>query len=367
MPFTRFATQRLSGIPIPGELTPSTLLSLQHIAQSTKFRTNLGIVEGAGEPASGHIRVFNALGTKLTEVPFSLLPGEHRQMNRFIELNANIPTLEDGRIEIAIESQTGAVTAYASVLDNVTTDPLAVMPVDATKVSATRYVVPGIAEIPAGQQNFHSDLRLFNGGTSDVPVTLTFYPGNGFAGFGTPVVAQPRTVRAGEMLVLDNVLPALFNQSGTGGSIVVSTTAASSLVATGRTYTAVDNNGTYGQFIPGITPEEGIGNGDRALQILQLEESDQFRSNVGITELSGNGATVRLTLSLPDTKVTASTELTLAPNEFRQLRPIVGLNPGKQTYNARITVEVVGGSGRVSAYGSVIDNESKDPTYVPAQ
>lgn len=368
MPFTRFATQRLSGIPIPGETTtPSTVLSLQHVAQSSRFRTNLGIVEGAGEPALGRIRVFDTIGFLRKEVPFSLLPGEHRQMNRFIEVDAGIPTLEDGRIEIVIDSPTGAVTAYASVLDSVTTDPLAVMPVDPTKVSATRYVIPGIADIPAGQQNFHSDLRLFNGGEFASPITLTFYPGNGFAGFGTPVTAEPRTINAGEILVLDNVLPALFGKTSTGGSIVVTTPSNSSLVATARTYTAVENNGSYGQFIPGITPAEGIGAGDRALQILQLEESDQFRSNVGLSELTGNGATVRLTLQLPDTKVTASTEVTLAPNEFRQLRPIVGLNPGKQTYNARLTVEVIGGTGRVTAYGSVIDNESKDPTYVPAQ
>jgi hypothetical protein len=368
MPFARFATQRFNGVPIPTEIvTPSTVLSLQHVAQSSRFRTNLGIVEGAGEPASGRIRVFDTIGTLLKEVPFSLLPGEHRQMNRFIDVNAGIPTLVDGRIEIVIDSDTGAVTAYASVLDNVTTDPLAVMPVDPSQVSATRYVIPGMAEIPAGLQNFHSDLRLYNGGTSDVPITLTFYPGNGFEGFGTPVVAPPRTIRAREVLVLDNVLPTLFNKSGTGGSVVVSTTSNSSLVATGRTYTTVENDGTFGQFIPGVTPGEGVGAGQRALQILQLEESDQFRSNVGISELTGNGATVRLTLSLPDTKVTASTELTLAPNEFRQLRPIVGLNPGKQTYNARLTVEVIGGTGRVTAYGSVIDNLSKDPTYVPAQ
>lgn len=367
MPFTRFATQRLSGIPLPGQVTPSRLLSLQHVAQSPKFRTNLGIVEGAGEPASGKIRVYDILGTMLKEVPFSLLPGEHRQLNRFIQLDAGIPTLENGRIEIEVQSLTGAVTAYASVLDNVTTDPLAVMPVDASRISATRYVIPGIADLPSGQQNFHSDLRLYNGGTTDMPIQLTFHPGNGFAGFGTPVTADPRTIRAGEVLVLDNILPTLFNKSGTGGSILITTAVHSSLVATGRTYTSVANNGTFGQFIPGVTPAEGIGAGERALQILQLEESDQFRSNIGLNELTGNGATVRLTLTLPDTKVTASTEVTLAPNEFRQLRPILGLNPGKQTYNGRLTVEVISGAGRVTAYGSVIDNESKDPTYVPAQ
>jgi hypothetical protein len=43
------------------------------------------------------------------------------------------------------------------------------------------------------------------------------------------------------------------------------------------------------------------------------------------------------------------------------------LYPGQNTYNARVSVEVTRGTGRVSAYGSVIDNLSLDPTYVPAQ
>ncbi|MDQ3282912.1 MAG: hypothetical protein M3Q69_16035 [Acidobacteriota bacterium] len=367
MPFSKFATKRLSGIPIPGqpEASSSSTLSLQQIAQSTKFRTNLGIVEGSGEAASGRIRIFNAVGNLLKEVPFSLMPGEHRQMNSFIsDPNfGGIPSLEDGRIEIAVDSPTGAVTAYASVLDNVTTDPLAVMPVAADKIEATRYVVPGIAELPNRADNFHSDLRVFNGGTTDMPIQLTYYP----QGNGAPVTAQPRTVRAGEVLVLDNILPALFNASNTGGSVVITSASKSSLVATGRTYTEVAGGGTYGQFIPGVTPAEGIGLGERALQLMQLEESSRFRSNVGLAELTGHETTVRLTLFLPDTKTTASTELTLAPNEFRQFRPVAGLNPGQQTYNARIAVEVVSGTGRVTAYGSVIDNESKDPTYVPAQ
>ncbi|HEY0156352.1 MAG TPA: hypothetical protein VGF28_03585 [Thermoanaerobaculia bacterium] len=368
MPFTKFASKRFQGIPLPGQPqqpSGSTKLSLQQVAQSAKFRTNLGIVEGAGEPASGRIRIFDSLGSLLREVPFSLLAGEHRQMNMFISDPAlgNIPQLDDGRIEILIDSPTGAVTAYASVLDSVTTDPLAVTPVDATKISARRYVIPGMAELPNRGNNFHSDLRVFNGGTADVPVTMTFYP----MGRGTPIQAQPRIIRAGEVLVLDNVLPTAFNASETGGSIAIQTPVDSSLVVTGRTYTSVENGGSYGQFIPGVTPAEGTGLGEKALQVMQLEESGRFRSNVGLAELSGKSATVRLTLHLPDAKFTPSIDVELAPNEFTQLRPILGLNPGRQTYNARIEVQVVAGEGRVTAYGSVIDNESKDPTYVPAQ
>lgn len=368
VPFLEFATRRVPSIPIPGTPPPPAgpaTLSLQQVAQSPKFRTNLGIVEGAGEPASGRIRIFDVAGSLLKEVPYSLLPGEHRQINGFISNPqfGNIPNLEDGRIEITVDSPTGAVTAYASVLDNKTTDPLAVMPVDVSKISATRYVIPGMAELGNRADNFHSDLRIFNGGDSDTPITMTYYP----MGNGTPVTAPPRTIRKGEVLVMDNLLPAFFGVNDGGGSVVITTPQNSSLVATGRTYTIVDNGGTFGQFIPGVTPAEGTALGEAPLQVMQLEESARFRSNVGFTELTGNPVTLRIKLHLPDSKQTPMTEFTLAPNEFRQLRPILGLNPGEQTYNARIEVEVIGGSGRVTAYGSVIDNESKDPTYVPAQ
>jgi hypothetical protein len=32
-----------------------------------------------------------------------------------------------------------------------------------------------------------------------------------------------------------------------------------------------------------------------------------------------------------------------------------------------VSIRVVDGNGKVAAYGSLVDNLSKDPTYVPAQ
>jgi hypothetical protein len=264
---------------------------------------------------------------------------------------------------VTIESVTGAVTAYASVLDNITTDPLAVRAIEASKVSANRYVLPGMAELNNGANNFHSDVRIYNAGTSDVTVNLTYYPMNNAAAKTT----APISIARGAVHAIDNVLPTLFGENQGGGSLVLTTSSPTSLVATGRTYTLVEGGGTYGQFIPGVTSTEGLALGDRPLQVLQLEQSDKFRSNVGLVELTGQPVKVKLFLHLPDSKVTPSVDVTLAPNEFRQLNQIIqAINPG-QTYNARITMQVIEGAGRVAAYASVIDNESKDPTYVPAQ
>jgi hypothetical protein len=359
--FVKFATNTAAIPGSGGTLGLPAVLSLQQIAQSAKFRTNLGIVEGSGVPATGTIRIYDDLGTLLKSVPYSLQAGEHQQLNAFLATQGI--TLDDGRIEISVDSPAGAVFAYASVLDNITTDPLAVAPVQVAQLAADRWVLPGMADL-GGTNNFHSDIRLYNGGAS-VTVIPVYYPQGG----GASVTAAPITIPAGQVKAIDNVLPTLFNVTGTGGSIVFTAPSPTSLAATGRTYTIrADNGGTFGQFIPGVTPAEGVGTGDKPLQILQLEQSQNFRTNLGLAELTGNAAHVRVTLLLPDSKVTPFVEYDLAPYEFRQIGRIMeGLNPGKATYNGRIAVSVTAGTGRVTAYGSVIDNATSDPTYVPAQ
>ena len=69
---------------------------------------------------------------------------------------------------------------------------------------------------------------------------------------------------------------------------------------------------------------------------------------------------------LPDSRVTPSIQINLGANEYRQEAFIQELGLGN-TYNARVTVRVVSGEGKVTAYGSVIDMTTEDPTYVPAQ
>ena len=338
--------------------TQGKVLSLQHVAQSSAFHTNLGLVEGSGVAASGRVRIIDDTGTVLQTVPFSLQPGEHQQINNFIP-----QTLSDGRLEVIVDSAAGAVTAYASVLDNITQDPYAVAPVQPSTISATRFIAPGIADL-GGAANFHSDLRIYNGGSTSQTVNLTFFPQITVQ----PVTATPITIGAGQVKAIDNVLPSIFNVTGTGGSVLITTASPASLVATARTYSIAASGGTFGQFIPGVTPSQGVGAGERGLQVLQLEQSAAFRSNVGIVELTGNPAHVKLTLVLPDSKVAPSTEFDIKANEFRQFNSVIASMSGQaNTYNARMIVEVTSGSGRVTAYGSVIDNRTQDPTYVPAQ
>ncbi len=338
----------------------STILSLQQVAQSSAYRANFGFAEGAGQPADLLVRVYDTTSALLATIPVSLQAGEHKQINGMLSANG-INDLANGRVEVEVVNGNGKVTAYVSEVDNRTNDPLLVSAVVKGNTTANRYVVPGVAYINSGFAFWVTDLRIFNAGAA-TPATLTFYPqGNPGA-----AVSRPITLDAGEIEVVDNVIGGLFAQAnGAGGSIAITTPANAKLTATARTYNQT-SNGTYGQYIPGVTTAQSVGASDRALQILQLEQSSRFRTNIGLDETSGQPAKVEVTLIVPDSIASPVVSFDLAGNEFRQFS-LADFNLGSAVYNARVTVKVISGSGRVTAYGSAIDLTTQDPTYVPAQ
>jgi hypothetical protein len=352
--------QFIPAVPFAKFAGKGSVLSLLQVAQSAAYRANFGFAEASGASVDLMVRVYDTKSNLLATIPVSLGPAQHMQSNL---LAANgINDLADGRVEVEVVNGNGKVTAYVSEIDNKTNDPLLVNAVPKGATSANRYVVPGMAYIDNGLAFWVSDLRIFNAGTASTPATLTFYP----QGDGQPV-SKDVTIDAGEIEVLDNVVASFFGQpNGAGGAIAITTPASTKLSATARTYNQT-SNGTYGQFIPGVTVAESVGNGDRALQILQLETSSRFRTNIGVTETSGQPVTVEITAIQPDSIVTPVVTLDLAANQFTQLSLAGFFDAGAAVYNARVTVKVTAGTGRVTAYGSAIDVITQDPTYVPAQ
>lgn len=361
--------QFIPAIPLDdfiGNISANSLarISLQQVANSAAYRTNIGLVEGSGAGANAVIKLFDGNNNLLQTVERSLQPFGHEQL-AFSQLFGNL-TVNDARIEVAVTSENGKATAYASVIDNATSDPLLVFPEQALRSVARHYVVPGVAELENGvASNFHSDMRVFNAGSQPVTITLNYYPQ---AGDATPRPASvQRVIEAGKVTAIDNVLPSVWNLSRTGGAVTIDAAADASLVVTARTYSRNEQNGTYGQFIPGVTSANAVGAGERALEVLQLEQSEQFRTNLGLVEVTGQSARVEITAYKPDSKTTAVTAYDLKPNEFIQFGRIFQSLGLPTVYGGRVSVKVLEGSGRVAAYGSVVDNRTVDPTYVPAQ
>ncbi|HVG24090.1 MAG TPA: hypothetical protein VND45_08060 [Thermoanaerobaculia bacterium] len=353
--------QFVPAIPFAQFVGRGSVLSLTQVAQSNRFRANFGFLEASGSPADMIVRVYDTANTLLASIPVSLRGMEHRQLNGLLAQNG-ITTLDDGRVEVEVTGGDGKVSAYVSEIDNATNDPLMVAPVVKGRTRANRYVIPGMAYLRSGSAFWNTDLRIFNADAKSTTARLTFHP----MGNPTASIARDITLDAGEIEVLNNVLVTLFGVTGdAGGSIVVTTPEETSLTVTARTFNQT-SNGTYGQYLAGVTVEDAVGLGDRALQILQVEQSSRFRTNIGLTETSGKPVTVEVTLVAPDSIATAVVTIPLAANEFRQM----GLNEfalPDAIYNGRVTVKVVEGEGRVMANGSAIDSITQDPTYIPAQ
>ena len=85
-----------------------------------------------------------------------------------------------------------------------------------------------------------------------------------------------------------------------------------------------------------------------------------------MNETSGRPVTVELSLITPDSLVTPVVPIALAANEYRQIG-LVDFGLTGSVYNGRVTVKVISGEGKVTAYGSAIDQITQDPTYVPGQ
>jgi uncharacterized repeat protein (TIGR01451 family) len=334
--------------------------SLQQLAQSADYRTNLGIAEAAGKSANVNVNAFDALGKQLFSLPLTINAGESRQLNALFTQNG-VSSLSNGRVEVKVTGGEGRVTPYASVIDNTSNDPFLVPPVTLSAAGANRYVIAGVGDITSPAASWRSDLRVFNAGTGPQTTTLTFYP------LGNPAaaVAKDVSIVPGEVRALDNLLQSLFGMTNVSGSLHVTTASNSPLVVTSRTFDQT-TNGTLGQFITAVTPADAVGAGDRSLQVLQTEDSPRYRTNVGIVEVSGKPATAEITVVLADSKVSPKLTVPLAAFEARQIPVLSSLGLGN-VYNARISVKVTDGSGKITAYGSVLDMTTQAPTYIPAQ
>jgi hypothetical protein len=306
------------------------------------------------------VRGFDNLGRLLFSLPVEMRPGEHKQFNSIFAQN-NI-SVNNARIEVTPTGGTGRVTAYASVLDSMTGDALHVAALNVDEAAANDLVVAGVAELQGAASRWRTDMRIYNSSDRMSQATLEFYRQ------GSTEVASRATVdiAPGQIAALDNVVGILLNQRNTLGAIHVVTNEA--LLVTARTFNELAGNGaTQGQFVPAITPGEGVRIGGRSLNMLNVEQSVKFRTNLGLAEMNGNSIRVEVTAVPPDSRAIARTELVLGPNEFRQISNILQQMGLGTTYNARISVRVIDGSGRVTAYASVIDNETDDAIFVSAK
>lgn len=213
---------------------------------------------------------------------------------------------------------------------------------------------------------FHTDTRIFNpSATKDIQIQAYLLPvGNGD---NSGVAPMTITVPKRQMVTYNDVVQSLFNNSAVSLA-AIRLKSDDDFVATQRIYAAQAANacsaaGTLGQFVPGLDVTTAAKQG----VLIQLKSGQGFRTNIGA--VNPNGVAANVTWRLYDKNnalVSTGTPMVMPPFSVIAPTNMAGtffFNPG----GADLSDAWVGFTSDqpIFAYGSVVDNVTTDPTFIP--
>jgi PKD repeat protein len=321
-----------------------TTLYLTGIQSSAAYRTNIGLVNRGGASVGATLTLYDSDGSTVSTASVTIPANNFQQSS----LSSFFPEVTGRSYDVlsmrVTTSSQDVVTAYASVIDNVSQDPVYVQAMPSKGVSSMTLPVVGRANGVNGTF-WRSDVTFFNpSGTRNI-LTLRY------AGTTKTLSLNGRAT-----FLLADVVTQMGFSSGSG-PLDVSWSGNTGPVITSRTYTTDERGGTFGQS---IDPVENLGN---AMFVPGLRSDVNYRSNVGV--LNGGSEAEELTVSLlsPAGFELASTRVVLQPKELMQ-QSVTALFPNVSASTGSFTLSVRGdANARVFAYGSMIDNASGDPVF----
>jgi len=225
---------------------------------------------------------------------------------------------------------------------------------------ASRWLVPAAASTPGvGTSNWKTALHLVNPTVATMTATVNFVAG-GSAWPGAPIGGE-YTLGPGEAVWLDDPLLGL---NPTSGLIWVGFSEAGGLVAS-RTFNLAGGGATFGQGIPGVSLDGAVAPSELVLP-LATSIPDRFRVNLGLVQTSAGSWSARVTIFDASGATRASKTYTQSA-AFRQVNNVFGdMGLGAASIEGGwILVELSGGAPEYwTAYLSLIDADTSDPTYV---
>jgi PKD repeat protein len=378
------------GVAVVPGTTPGTIwiTGLHNNGLGTGFRTNYSLLNlrDSGSGTLG-LTLLDASGAALGTASVGLAPFGYLQDSVSKLFGGGFDTVGD--FSIKVEVPAGAdIQAYGSVVDNLTGDPSLI---PAVAPANSPIFLPAVAHL-AGEAGtvWRTDLMLTNPDVSGTHTwELKYTPKqNG----GPEVTQRTVTLGPGASLSMNDLVSWIYGgtlaeddqtsgivrvgMGGGDGSDVYPIVAA-------RSYN-LTSNGTFGQNIMPMWAARGvsINSGNKNLLITGMSSDDIARTNLGFVNLSDTDG-VNFSVLFYD----ESGYLLNPSDEFRNPLPLnlylppgswdqdklenrferafkVNLPANERAISAVITV-VGGGPGLV--YATVIDNQTGDPNFIPAE
>jgi hypothetical protein len=206
---------------------------------------------------------------------------------------------------------------------------------------------------------WYTTVWVHNPGTS--PANITVYLLERKA--NTAPLTYTDSIPPGDTKKYDNAVHLMFARQTFGALRITSN---QEVMVSSRVYSqqgsAID--ASTGQFFAGVPASFAIGAGE-ATEIIgahqtQPAASSDFRFNFGFVEVTGTG-TCQVKVTVKDSTGAAKGSKTYTVHQWEQVQKAFADEfPSVSSDNARLTVEVESGSGRVIAFGSGVANGSQD-------
>jgi hypothetical protein len=349
--------QALPAVPEDELMQTGDMRRIIFMSENSDFRANVGCVNGTDMTIQVLLDLYDAGGTMLETKTMSLDPWSNKQQNRIFRDYQPV----NGYVDVRSETDGARYYCYGSVLDNVTSDPTTILPQEPS--SGMRYYVPAAA-LAAGAEGafFQTDVDVNNAGMDSSYVFMWLPRGEDNS---SPTQSDSFNLSAGMSARYENVLSEVFDAEPDVVGALGMQSPSEDFLAMSRTYNvpATKVAGTFGQALQGIQEGDMIGASDRR-RIIFLSENDDLRANVGCTSAAGVETRIRIELFDSAGESLATRNMTLAPWSNKQLNRIFrDFSP----VNGYVDVWSETDGALFYCYGSVLDNETSDPTTILLQ
>jgi len=236
----------------------------------------------------------------------------------------------------------------------ITASLIALLPLAA---GATNLVIPAAGTGPGfNNSRWQTEVTLHNSTSRAVDVLMTFRDAEGIS------VTQSRHLPARQTISIQDIVKTVFNRDTATGAIEIVDTDSDprNIAVTSRTSNVTDD-GEFGQDIPAIAIADAAHTGD-VTALTGPSSATKFRFNFGLYLVSE--ATVRWELIRADGTVAATKSVDYTgATQHQYNQGVLSLLEATPQDNDVIHATVTKGSAVF--YGSVINQQSNDPSFVP--
>lgn len=323
------------------------------------FRSNLFITELEGIETKVDVKLFNQNGEQIGNILTKTLEGFSQW--QIIDIFNSAGSNNNWAYAEIISYGGGRIYGFGSVIDKRTNDPTTlpgVIPMG-SRANDNLYI-PAIVKAPGNYgTNWRTDLVFMNSSSNSLNVELEFYSKEGVTASQSYITLLPFS-----MGIYLDALKTLFGKDSGFGSVVVKNVNTSNFFVFSKIYNLKNDGSTYGQGTLAFKTEESTSVNDAPIFSMGLEESQKFRTNVGIFEISGNTAKVLFTLIFPEGE-SRNFSVDINPYQWIQIDSIIQ-RAGYDFYTSEVWVvaSVINGSGKIVGYASLVDNNSSDAIFI---